>query len=142
MNHVRMFNAPTALVVFSENVVLQDCYFRGVSGLVLPDNSLFLNPQGQGIEMMDLRNGKAVRLSKVPEAGKRRDPASPAPTPGKRTALFAAGGIGIAAIVLGAGWLALNVSDDGGSAVPSTEPEVDDPPAVPAIPQPAGGNER
>jgi hypothetical protein len=134
MNHVRMFNAPTALVLFSKNVVLQDCYFKGVSGLVLPDTSLFLNPQGQNVEMLDLRSGKPAVLAKGPEPVRKGDSG----TSGKRTVWLAAGGVGIAAIALGAGWLAFNGPDGSGKTVNPPEEPLEGPPPIPTdIPPPA-----
>jgi hypothetical protein len=126
MSHVRMFNAPTALVLFSRNAILQDCYFRGVSGLVLPDTSLFLNPQGQNVDALDLRTGNAAHLAKTPAPDRK---AEPRPS-GKRTAALAAGGVGIAALILGAGWLALNAT--GEDAKPAPEQDLDPPPDMPA----------
>jgi hypothetical protein len=134
MNHVRMFNAPTALVLFSKNAILQDCYFRGVSGVVLPDTSLFLDPQGQTVATLDLRNGKAPGLAKAPAAPRGGGSRSSA----KHTALIAAGGAGIAALLLGAGWLALNATDDGGTPASPPAMRFDDPPPLPEIPKPAG----
>jgi hypothetical protein len=135
MNHVRMFNAPTALVLFSKNAVLQDCYFRGVSGLVLPDTSLFLNPEGQSVAMLDLRSGKTAGLAKAPSGGGKGDSHSS----GKHTALIAAGGVGIAALVLGAGWLTFNASaNDGEKTVSNPETQLDAPPDMPLdTPKPA-----
>lgn len=144
MNHVRMFNAPTALVLFSQNVILEDSYFRGVSGVVLPDTSLFLDPQGQTIAKLDLRSGKAVGMSGGAESG--QNPGSSHPSgsggrSGKRTAIVAAGGVGIAAILLGAGWLALNAT---GEDPKKDQEQVTDPdgkfenlPTLPGIPPPA-----
>lgn len=135
MNHVRMFNAPTALILFSKNAILQDCYFRGVSGVVLPDTSLFLDPQGQTVAMLDLRTGNAAGLAQAPVTARSGAPRSP----GKRTALLAAGGAGIAALVLGAGWLAYSGTEEEGKPAPSKAPDIDGPPPVPgSIPPPAG----
>ena len=131
VSHARVFNAPTALVSFSKNVVLKDCYFRGTSGLVLPDTSLFLNPQGQTVDALDLRTGKPHGLAKAVHESRKGSPARPAASgSGRSAALITAGGIGLLA-ASGVAWWAIQENSKGkGNAV--SDAEFEPTPALPA----------
>ena len=136
ISHARIFNAPTALVLLGKNVVLEDCYFRGTSGLVLPDTNVLLDPRGQNLEVLDLRDGRPTVLAKpaAPPAGPGPDKKQAYAGSGTKAAWITAGGVGLLA-ASGIAWWALQpspgknpskpTSDDGFEPLPNI-PDVDD----------------
>lgn len=97
--HARIFNAPTALVVFSKNVTFEDCYLQGASGIILLDTNLLLNTQGHTIDILDLRKGlKSSPLSIANSAGTKGKSDTAEKKSGiKKGLIYTAGGVGIAA---------------------------------------------
>jgi len=130
-DHARIFNAPTAMLVYSKDVVLEDCYFQGASGIILLDKNLLLNTQGHTIDVMDLRNGvketpKATAKSSEPK----KDSGSRAKKPGSiRNALYTAGGVGLLAAT-GVTWFALS-SHSKPAKPPETGSNLDSDPELP-----------
>lgn len=137
ISHARVFNAPTALILFSKDMVLEDCYFRGTSGLVLPDTSLFLDPKGATLDKLDTRNGRPVLSAhKEKENREKGHGKDGSPAIGKRAAWIAAGAVGILA-ASGAAWLALrDDSKENGSGKPSDQLDAD--PVLPDVPAQRG----
>ncbi|HLP41811.1 MAG TPA: hypothetical protein VK465_09920 [Fibrobacteria bacterium] len=56
--HARFFHAPTSILSRSRNVFMESSYFRGSSGLILPDTSVRLATQGAVLKVLDLRSSR------------------------------------------------------------------------------------
>jgi hypothetical protein len=62
MEYVGMMRAPTPITAFSFQVKILNCWFKGSSGMILPDGSLFAMESGwHAINNMDFTKGNADR---------------------------------------------------------------------------------
>lgn len=57
ISHARFYNATAGMILSSRDVILKNCFFKGTSALTLPDTTLPLNPVGQSLSSLDLREG-------------------------------------------------------------------------------------
>ncbi|HLP42726.1 MAG TPA: hypothetical protein VK465_14550 [Fibrobacteria bacterium] len=57
ISHARFYNASAGMTLSSRDVILKNCFFKGTSALTLPDTTLPLNPVGQSLSSLDLREG-------------------------------------------------------------------------------------
>lgn len=128
ISHARFYNASAALVLSTRDVVLRNCFFKGTSFLTLPDTSLPLNPSGQSLSALDLREGGWALFHAGSDDG-RSDRGARIVRAGK----WLAGGVGILAIAGGAWWL---LRADAKPAAPSA-PAGAVPDPAPALPEPA-----
>jgi hypothetical protein len=57
ISHARFYHASEGMVLSSRDVILKNCFFKGTSALTLPESRLTLNPVGQSLSSLDLREG-------------------------------------------------------------------------------------
>jgi hypothetical protein len=127
ISHARFYNASDALVLSSRDVVLKNCFFKGASSLILPDTSLALNPNGQSVSSLDLREGRFTLFS----AGS--DDGSPVWGPRLgRAAKWLAGGVGVLAVSGAVAWWVLRTDAKPQATVPPAS-GID---AAPELPEP------
>jgi hypothetical protein len=135
ISHARFYNASAALVVSSRDVVLKNCFFKGTSALSLPDTSLALNPMGQSLSSLDLREGRRAFFATGSGAVNGDGNAERGPRNG-RAGKWLAGSVGVLAISGAAAWWALHPASKP-HAAPVPVPAVVGLDAVPDLPQPA-----
>jgi hypothetical protein len=62
MEYAGMMRAPTPITAFSFQVKILNCWFKGSSGMILPDGSMFaMDSKWQAINSMDFTKGNADR---------------------------------------------------------------------------------
>jgi hypothetical protein len=157
ISHARFYYASEALVLSSKDVILKNCFFKGASALVLPDTRLALNPVGQSLSSLDLREGwlsifQGGSAAVPPAASADADDSEAGPETGseagadpaagkreKRSRLgragkWVAGAVGVLAVSGGAAWMAWQRWD---AKSPAPAPAIGGLDAAPALPEPA-----
>ncbi len=132
MEYAGIMRAPTPITAFSPKVKVVNSFFKGSSGIILPDGNLMpLEISWQAIHNLDLEKGArdrgpgAVEDSAKGGLSKEEKTALLAKKPGFWTWKKAAGGAVVAAALVG-GIVFLSGGDDGGSPSPEPTPEKDD----------------
>lgn len=142
--HTRFFFAPTPILTHSRNVVMESSYFRGSSGLILPDTNVLLTTQGATLLLLDLRKSRpdiaghqnAMLQNKMPE---KKTPSQAGISGKDRSSriYYALGGTALAAA--GIAWLMISREASTSSKPPTPIPptlSLDPDPPLPGLPPP------
>jgi hypothetical protein len=141
MEYAGIMRAPTPITAFSTQVKIVNSFFKGSSGIILPDGNLMpLEIKWHAINNLDLEKGKSdQKVAKAEAGGPRRL------TEDEKKALLAkprgfwtwkkAGGVAALALV-GAGALYLSGGDDPAPKNPKTPTEPEDDGIDPEPPMP------
>lgn len=70
MEYAGMMRAPTPITAFSFQVRIVNSWFKGSSGMILPDGSMFaMDSKWMAINDMDFRKGNSDRMAASPQQG-------------------------------------------------------------------------
>ncbi len=113
LNRVRLYNAPTAIISFSENVSLRKVHFKGVQGIIGPNKEVRIEGRDADIDSLDFHNMQSQKLIEVQavDSGSAKPAAATTLKPRKNTLGWSL--LGTGALLAGGGLVWYLVDDKG-----------------------------